>query len=182
MLVQEPVQMPALGSPPVVVCCHRRASAGAGMAGGNGRGGSGREPLGHSSLSPRRFHGRLGYESVGLVTENLRVHCPPAYPVLVRAGKTPPNIDGFCVRRDRKFVITIDHGLGVDCVINCLLHEWAHALGWTYLLDKAADEFAAGLIGPHEFDDVAHGPEFGIAYATCWRAFVRWVVPALGAA
>jgi hypothetical protein len=175
--------MPAPVSSRVVVCCHRRVHLGAGMAGGSGRlGGSGGESPCRASLSPKRFHGRLGYESVGLVTENLRLHCPPAYPVLVRAGKTPPNIDGFCVRRESKFVITIDHGLGMDCVINCLLHEWGHALGWNYRLDKAAEDFAAGLIGPDQFDDVAHGPEFGIAYATCWRTFVRWVVPVLGAA
>ena len=134
------------------------------------------------SLSPKRFHGRRGYESVGLVTENLRCHCPPAYPVLVRAGKTPPNVDGFCVRRARRFVITIDYSLGIDCVINTLLHEWGHALGWNYRLDKAADDFSEGFIGPDEFEAVAHGPEFGIAYATCWRAFVKWVVPVLGAA
>jgi len=171
--------MPAIASTRVVVCCHRRANVGALMATGSWTQTRGRAS---SSLSPRRFHGRLGYESVGLVAENLRLHCPPAYPVLVRAGKTAPNIDGFCVRRDRKFVITIDYGLQVDCVINCLLHEWAHALGWNYRLDKAADDFAAGLWDANEFDEVAHGPEFGIAYATCWRVFVRWVVPVLEAA
>ena len=113
--------MPAQVSPTrVIVCCHHRANFGVGRGGG--------QAALRASLSPKRFHGRLGYECVGLVTENLRIHCPPAYPVLVRAGKTPSNIDGFCVRRDRKFVITIDHGLGVDCVINTLLHEWGHAL------------------------------------------------------
>lgn len=163
----EPAPIPSR----VIVCCHRRAIVGAVRMG-----------RASSSLSPRRFHGRLGYECVGLVAENLRIHCPPAYPVLVRAGTTPPNIDGFCVRREGKFVITIDHGLKVDAVIACLLHEWGHALGWNYRLDKAADEFAAGLLDTHKFEEVAHGPEFGIAYAACWRAFVRWVVPALRAA
>ena len=167
--------MPAQVSPTrVTLCCHHRANVGAGRVGGHA--------ALRASLSPKRFHGRIGYECIGLVTENLRIHCPPAYPVLVRAGKTPSNIDGFCVRRDRKFVITIDHGLGVDCVINTLLHEWGHALAWNYRLDKAADDFAAGLIRADQFDDVAHGPEFGIAYATCWRMFVRWVVPVLEAA
>ena len=66
--------------------------------------------------------------------------------------------------------------------VETLLHEWAHTLAWNYRLDKAADDFAAGLIRADQFDDVAHGPEFGIAYATCWRMFVRWVVPVLEAA
>ena len=92
--------------------------------------------------------------------------------MLVRAGKTPSNIDGFCVRRDRKFVITIDHGLGVDCVINTLLHEWGHALAWNYSLDRLA---RMPDVNQNECELASHDEAWGCAYSWAWRAYTAIV-------
>jgi hypothetical protein len=130
-------------------------------------------------VRPKSFHGRMGYEKLGLVVENLRIHCRPALPVVVRAGKTAPDIDGYCVRRGQRFVITINDRLNFEGVLNSVLHEWAHALAWNYSLERAFDDFEAGALDANGFEDICHGPEFGISFATVWRVFVKKILPAL---
>jgi hypothetical protein len=76
-------------------------------------------------------------------------------------------------------VITIDHALSCDSVVETLIHEWAHSLAWNYMLEKAALELTHGQIDQAEFEDRAHGPEFGVAFATVWRVFVRNILPVL---
>jgi hypothetical protein len=163
--------------PGVVICHHRRAFPGATTlvhhSQGTIEGGSSAK----SSLCT--FRNRPGYESVGLVAENLRIHCPPALPVIVRAGKTDSDLDGYCIRRDNRFVITIDYTLACDSVVNTLIHEWAHSLAWNYSLEKAAADLTFGYIEQADFEDLAHGPEFGVAFATVWRVFVRNILPVL---
>jgi hypothetical protein len=129
--------------------------------------------------APIRFSNRPGYEFVGLAVENLRLYCPPALPVTVRAGKSHPRMDGYCTRRGDKFFIEIDHALGREELLNVLVHEWAHARGWNFMLEKAADDFSDGNITQEQFEAISHGPEFGVAFAEVWRAFVKYVIPAL---
>jgi hypothetical protein len=163
--------------PGVVICSHRRINYGASL-GRDGVRGSGVTSILVRPL-PCTFRNRPGYERVGIVTENLRIHCPPALPVIVRAGRTGPENSGYCACRDNKFVITIDHALSCDSVLETLIHEWAHSLAWNYMLEKAALELTHGQIDQAEFEDRAHGPEFGVAFATVWRVFVRKILPVL---
>lgn len=114
-----------------------------------------------------------------MVVENLRIHCRPPLPVVVRPGITGPENDGFCVRKGDKFLITIDDTLRYDGVLNTLLHEWAHALAWNYLLERASKELAADEITAATFEDISHGPEFGVAFAFVWRTFVKKILPTL---
>lgn len=132
-----------------------------------------------ASLRPRRFSNRPGYANVGLTLENLRLACPPAFPVVLRAGVTAPGIDGYCYRRGGKFNILIDHKLSCEGVLNTLLHEWGHALAWNCQLEKAGEDLAAGAITAEKFEEIAHGPEFGVSFAAVWRVFVKKILPVL---
>jgi len=114
-----------------------------------------------------------------MVVENLRIHCRPALPVVVRPGITGPETDGFCLRQGDVFYVTIDDTLSFEGVLNTLLHEWGHALAWNYLLERASDELTAGEITESRFEEIAHGPEFGVAFAAVWRVFVGMILPAL---
>jgi hypothetical protein len=125
------------------------------------------------------FLKRPGYKMVGITTENLRIHCPPALPVVVRPGNTGSDCDGFCVRTPNKFIISIDHTLSCKDVLNTLLHEWAHALSWSLKMDRAVDEVLSGEMTRDEFERVSHDANFGIGFANVWRVFSLDIVPIL---
>lgn len=165
-----------------VICCHRSVL----LARESCQVPSSEPSLGKTSAElalgrrfPVRFSNRPGYECVGLAVENLRIHCPPALPVVVRAANTKPSIDGFCARRGNKFFIEISHRLSPEGVLNTLVHEWAHSLAWNFTLEKASQDSVAGEINAERFEEIAHGPEFGVAFAAVWRAFVKHVIPVL---
>jgi hypothetical protein len=174
---------------PVVICCHRRpllplepasdgfqqavpglttASPTLGLKLGMGR-----------KTRVQSFHGRRGYESIGMTAENLRIHCPPALPVIVRASRTTPEIDGYCVRRPNKFMITLDHTSSCEGALNTLLHEWAHALAWNFSLEKASRDLASGDISAETYEEISHDAAFGVAFATVWRTFTSRIIPVL---
>lgn len=89
----------------------------------------------------------------------LRKDIPPPLPTQVRRIKIKDEEDtiGFCEKRGKKFYIKIDKRLSEQMAIMILLHEWAHALSWPYCGSKEED----------------HGPEWGIAYAKVWRAYME---------
>lgn len=116
---------------------------------------------------------RPGYEFFGHVLGGLREHLPAAFPVIVRTARLGDGIDGQCVRRARRFVVLLDRRLSCDQAVEALLHEWSHARAWNHRLDRAV----AGKMALADFEAVAHGGEFGVAYAACWRTFVIRILP-----
>lgn len=88
----------------------------------------------------------------------LRDAHPARHPVRVeRRPRTQrkKELCGYCEFRD-KFYIFVDRRQVWALQIDTLLHEWAHALTW------------------HGNDDDDHGPEWGLAYAKLYRAFLTW--------
>jgi hypothetical protein len=111
-----------------------------------------------------------GFDAFREVVAALRVRCPPAFPVIVRTAALPDTLDGLARRTTRRFVIRIASRLSQTEAIATLIHEWAHCFGWNHLLDRAADDLAAGRIQSREFDAVCHGESFGVAFSACYRA------------
>ena len=105
-----------------------------------------------------------------------------AYPQFTVQVRRKPQADfghTWQLDEDQRFRITIRKDLNEDAAIDTLIHEWAHSLAWNYMLEKAALELTQGQIDQAEFEDRAHGPEFGVAFATVWRVFVRNILPVL---
>ena len=147
-----------------IYCCFRALSAGP------------RKPkLPASTLGPPLLK-RLGYGLLAATVKALRVHAACAYPVVVRSGRVPDTMDGFCVRRKARFVIHLDADLSPKNSVAVLIHEWAHARAWNHVLDRAAKDAAQGLISGREFEEICRGPAFGVEYAHCWRVFTGEVL------
>lgn len=131
---------------------------------------------------PRQtFLQRRDFRAFRCVLEGLRRNCPAAFPIVVRTSRLPNGIQGYCKRRRNRFVVHFSSSLTQSAAIDTLLHEWAHALGWNLLLDRLGDDMQAGRITPQDFEELSHGPEFGTAFATVWRAFAMKIVPSVGA-
>lgn len=107
----------------------------------------------------------------------LREHCPAAYPIVVRTSCLPGDIDGFCRRTSRRFVIHLSDSLSQNAAIDVLVHEWGHARAWNLLLDKASKDADAGRITPEDFEAASHGPEFGVCFAAAWSAVSLKILP-----
>lgn len=76
--------------------------------------------------------------------------------------------DGWCSRGDGKFEIMISGCLYRDQGICALLHEYAHALAWSYLdemLGRADD------VTEDDFEQITHGPAWGIAYSRVYQTY-----------
>lgn len=94
----------------------------------------------------------------------LREEIPPAFPVSVRRVALK-NQAGDCElkemarkgKKQKRFVIRISKFLDDQTAILVLLHEWAHALAWTWEHDTVDD----------------HGAEWGLAYARTYCALMR---------
>lgn len=94
----------------------------------------------------------------------LREEIPPAFPVSVRRVSLK-NQAGDCELKDvtrkgkteRRFIIRISKYIDEQTSILILLHEWAHAVAWTWEHDTVED----------------HGAEWGVAYARVYRALMR---------
>ncbi len=141
-----------------------------------GSAGSGFAPRGLISAGDS-FLGRRGFEAFRRVLEGLREHCPPAFPVVVRTSRLPRGIEGYCKRRRNRFVIHLSAFLGQAAAVDTLVHEWAHAVSWSLLLDRAGDDLQAGRITTEQFEEASHGAEFGTAFAVVWRAFSMKILP-----
>lgn len=120
---------------------------------------------------------RPGYGLLAATIKGLRLHAPAGYPVIVRTGGVGLNLDGFCVRRPARFVIHLNDRLGPSAAVSVLVHEWSHALAWSHSLDRAVEDLRARRITQQEFEDLCHGPAFGVEYATCWRVLTGIVMP-----
>jgi hypothetical protein len=109
------------------------------------------------TFDPTRPRG--GRQSFQEVHKLLKKKVPPVHPVKIVPIFSPVSDRwGDCELKDGKkpyFMIRILDGLGEDSAIDTLLHEWAHTLCWTehpFLRD--------------------HGPEWGVAFARVYCAFV----------
>lgn len=120
---------------------------------------------------------RPGYELLGTTLECLRELCPAPFPVIVRTADIGPEINGCCHRTRNRFVISVSHHLDCERAVETLLHEWAHARAWNHLLDAAI----TAEVAPTEFDQMAHGAEFGISFAEVWRLFTGLILPGIKA-
>lgn len=134
-------------------------------------------PLATPSRSRGSLPTRPGYGLLAATINGLRRHAPAAYPVVVRTGGVPASLDGFCVRRSARFVIHLNDRLGPSAAVSVLLHEWSHARAWSHSLDRAVEELRAQKMSQEEFEDLCHGPAFGVEYATCWRVLTGIVMP-----
>ncbi len=56
--------------------------------------------------------------------------------------------------KKKRFAIVLDNELTEDMAIEVLIHEWAHALSWTFDRPDLKD----------------HGPEFGVSWAKSYCA------------
>ena len=91
----------------------------------------------------------------------LRAQYPASHLVRVQRKPRPrrtKELCGFCEFDDdhSEYHIYVDLRQVWALQIDTLLHEWAHALTW------------------HGNDDDDHGPEWGLAYAMLYRAFLVW--------
>lgn len=90
------------------------------------------------------------------VVQMLREDLPPAFPVTVNRCKVSSEIAGDCAKKGERFIIRISSGLEEDAAILILMHEWAHALAWTFERAGVRD----------------HGPEWGVAYSRVYRCWL----------
>ena len=115
----------------------------------------------------KNFSGRPEFEHFREVLARLRKNCPAAKPVVVRTAWLPPTTLGECSRRRERFVIRLNRHQSQEQAVETLCHEWAHALAWSYSLDKLARD-------PHvtseQFEQASHDEARGCAYSKVWRA------------
>ena len=82
----------------------------------------------------------------------------PTITVSVRRCKMPAGLLGDCLRMDGYFRIRIDRSRPEQVQVDTLVHEFAHAIAY--------------LEWENTWD---HGPEFGVAYADCYRIYEKTV-------
>ena len=146
---------------PVVLCCHRASLSGVARVGNAA-----------FPQSPQKtsFLRRTDWEGFKGVLAGLRAQCPTAMPVVVRTSWLPDTILGQCVRRRHRFVVRLNDQMGEPQAVECLLHEWAHALAWNFSLDRLAK---LPGVDPAEFDRACHDEAWGCAYSRVWRAYLE---------
>jgi len=152
-----------------IICCRRmgRVAGGAEMVRV-----SGAESGAVSGVGAKRagFVSRPGFDEFRQVLQTLRTALPAAKPVIVRTSWLGLDLLGHCVRRPRRFVITLNRDLREAQAIETLLHEWAHALAWNYALDSLATK---PMLEPGEFERACHDEAWGCAYSRVWRAYLQ---------
>jgi hypothetical protein len=72
-------------------------------------------------------------------------------------------------RRRERFVIRLNRHQSQQQAVETLCHEWAHALAWSYSLDKLARD---PHITSEQFEQASHDEAWGCAYARVWRAYL----------
>ena len=110
------------------------------------------------------------------VVEQLKIHLPPRRPVVVMTGRQFSKKDGDCCVIRGKFQIRVSRQLNESEAVDVLLHEWAHALSWDTRVDTAAK---SRNVSEYEFDRLAHGPKWGLAYSKVYQCFVGTIMPHL---
>ena len=118
----------------------------------------------------RRSHGR---EYFFRVVEQLKIHLPPCRPVIVLAGRPLSKKDGDCCVVRGKFQIRVSRQLNESEAVDVLMHEWAHALSWEACVGKVAHSRG---ISDHEFERLAHGPKWGLAFSRVYLCFTSEIV------
>jgi len=106
----------------------------------------------------------------------LRINLPPKHPVVVRTGRQFISKDGDCCLVDGTFRIRISRELSLPQAIDVLIHEWAHALLWHTCVGGLA---RSRRISAREFDRLAHGPKWGLAYSKVYQCFTYDIEPRL---
>jgi len=122
---------------------------------------------------------RTHWRMFPVVVAGLRRHCATAMPVIVRAARLPGDTLGRCGRRRSRFVIMLNSSLEECEAVDTLLHEWAHALSWHFVLDRMARQ--PSLV-PAEFEQASHDELWGCAYSRVWRAYIGEILPILRSA
>ena len=93
-------------------------------------------------------------------SKSLRTEVPAAFPVRIRQyrfrdarefGDASFHDNG----EDSYFLIRLKMGMDPDLVLFVLVHEWAHCVGWSSVRQDYIED---------------HDPEWGVAYARCWKA------------
>lgn len=157
-----------------VLCCRRSLCPARGLGGDEGVS----KGAGILRAERRRsFLTQPDFTVFRQVVAGLRKHCPAAYPVVVRTSCLPGDLDGFCRRTSRRFVIHLSDTLSQHAAIHTLIHEWAHARAWNLLLDKASKDADAGRITAEDFEAASHGPEFGVCFAAVWSVVSLKILP-----
>lgn len=119
-----------------------------------------------------------GREYFFRVVEQLKIHLPLSRPVVVQVGRQLSGADGDCCVLRRKFQIRVSRELNESEAVDCLLHEWAHALSWDACVGKVAHSRSTPQ---YEFDLLSHGPKWGLAYSRVYRCFTSEIVLRLAA-
>jgi len=117
----------------------------------------------------RSFVNRPGWREFQSVLAGLRLKCPTALPVVVRASWLPETILGQCLRRDKRFVVLLSDQMGEPQAVEVLCHEWAHALAWNFSVDRLIN---APDTDPVDFERACHDEAWGCAYSRVWRAYL----------
>jgi len=94
-------------------------------------------------------------ETYKKVVNFLKKAFPLPQPVSVRRLFISDNLDGDCQFKNNSFLIRINKSLPEHEAIECLIHEYAHALSW----DKCTND--------------EHCNEWGKAYSRIYRMFLK---------
>ena len=144
------VRSKVAGRSAVVLCCHRSVLTG--LPATTTRDGA-RDALRLSFLR------RTGWREFRDVLAGLRAQCPTAMPVVVRTAWLPDTILGQCIRRRHRFVVRLNDQMEEPQAVECLLHEWAHALAWNFSLDRLSKMPG---VDPAVFDRACHDEAWGV--------------------
>ncbi len=136
----------------------------------------GRTPAARTSATTRSTERNRRY--LLRIVEQLNIYLPPRRPVVVLTSRLSRHKDGDCSVIGRKFRIRISKDLNLSQAIDVLIHEWAHALSWDACVGKVAKSRS---ISDYQFDRLAHGPKWGLAYSEVYLCFTGEIEPHLQA-
>lgn len=97
----------------------------------------------------------------------LKRWCPPAKPVKIVIGKMQHGLLGSCRVVGDAFVIRLNSDMGPPQAVDVLVHEWAHALSWSY----THDQLIAISAQREHLDWATHDETWGCAYSRTYRAY-----------
>lgn len=105
---------------------------------------------------------KLYYKLIKILKKEL----PCAYPVQINRLKMTMKNEGDCQLISKKFKIRINKRLTEREAIDTLLHEYAHGRCWSHYHSS---------LEPDKLYEICHGPEWGIAYAECYRIYEKFL-------